>query len=192
MRSNKQATNPDCDLHERNTVFIRVNDTRTGHTEMTVELYLLLGSVSCPGTIQQPGNELRVGVCIRCVTVCVRCVTVCVLCVTEHLSWSWFKRNRTRELIASLDALGPCVIKLHGADISAFLEPSTAMGATAVFAGFLNNTALVTPAVAAYNGSKRCCRCFYQATRIHTCQKRKPKRMPQHNLTTDTCFKWRG
>ena len=43
---------------------------------------------------------------------------------------------------ASLDALGPCMIKLRVAGISAVLEPSTAASAAAEYAGFLGSPAL--------------------------------------------------
>ena len=46
--------------------------------------------------------------------------------------------------LAGLDALDPCVIKLCLADISTVLEPSTAVSATAAFAGILKRAALRT------------------------------------------------
>ena len=44
----------------------------------------------------------------------------------------------------SLDALGPCVIELHVADISAFLKPSTTTSAAAAFTDFLDCATLAT------------------------------------------------
>ena len=43
---------------------------------------------------------------------------------------------------ASLNALGPCVVKLCVACISTVLEPSTAASTTAAFAKFLRSTTL--------------------------------------------------
>ena len=45
---------------------------------------------------------------------------------------------------ASLDTLGPSMVKAHITDISAFLEPSTTASTTAEFAGFLGRATLVT------------------------------------------------
>ena len=55
------------------------------------------------------------------------------------VEWNW-----TRKAFASLDALGPCMIKLCVADISTVLEPSTTTSTTAAFPGFLSGAALWT------------------------------------------------
>ena len=59
-----------------------------------------------------------------------------------HVSQFTLKSCCQQLTCTSLDALGPCVIKLCVADISAFLEPSTAGSATAEFARFLGGAAL--------------------------------------------------
>ena len=60
-----------------------------------------------------------------------------------------------RPTFASQDALGPCVMELCVAGISAVLEPCTTASATAAFGGLLGRTALGTPVAAAYCGSTR-------------------------------------
>ena len=53
-------------------------------------------------------------------------------------------RHGHERTCAGLDALGPCVIKLRVAGISALFDPSTAGSATTAFAGFLDCAALGT------------------------------------------------
>ena len=48
---------------------------------------------------------------------------------------------------AGLDPIGPCVIELCVTDISAVLEPSTAVSATAEFAGLAGGALVTSSAV---------------------------------------------
>ena len=68
----------------------------------------------------------------------------------------WFPHNSNRKIqlqtyFASLNTLGPCMIKFRIASISAIFEPTTAASATAAF------TCLVGGALRAYR-TDRCCR----------------------------------
>ena len=73
-----------------------------------------------------------------------------------HLLKHCFAKLLSRQLTsARLDALGPCVIKLCVAEVSAFLEPRTAGSTTAEFAGFIGTATLATPFVADYGGNPR-------------------------------------
>ena len=74
-----------------------------------------------------------------------------------HVTARCFERDVRPKAFASLDALGPCMIKLSLASISAVLEPSTTASATAKFAGFLSTPAFRAGVPSCYRRRRYSC-----------------------------------